>query len=429
MTFEEAENFVHSRSRTQVGGESNISKMRKLMNLLSNPQDNLKFVHIAGTNGKGSTTKMTSEILKNAGYNVGMFISPFIVEFRERFQVNGEMISKEMFVDIAERVFEAVETLEKDGVYMTEFQLVTAIGFEFFNKMNCDVVCLEVGLGGRLDVTNIIKTPILSIITSISLDHTAILGETIKEIANEKAGIIKENSSVVVYPMQENDALQEIIQKSNKTNSNLLIPKLDNLVICDCSLNGSSFTYKKNDYRLNLIGEHQIYNSIAVLEGVEVLKSRGFNISHDDVKNALDNVNFPARFEIISKEPYIVVEGSHNISSFEALANNLKMFGNKRKIVLMGMMQDKDVKSALNILKGVDIIIAVPIDFMPRAMNPLELKELANEVCAETYAFETLQDGIEKAKQIAKKDDLIIFCGSFYLATNVRNYFEVNKIN
>lgn len=429
MTFEEAENFVHSRSRTQIGGESNISKMRKLMNLLGNPQDNLKFVHIAGTNGKGSTTKMISEILKNAGYNVGMFISPFITEFRERFQVNGEMISKKMFVDIAKRVFEAVEILEKDGVYMTEFQLVTAIGFEFFNKMDCDVVCLEVGLGGRLDVTNIIKTPILSIITSISLDHTAILGETTKEIASEKAGIIKENSSVVVYPIQENDALQEIIQKSNETNSNLVIPKLEDLSICDCSLNGSNFTYKKNDYKLGLIGEHQVYNSVAVLEGVEILKLRGFNISHNAVKNAFENVNFPARFEIISKEPYIVVEGSHNISSFEALANNLKMFGNKRKIVVMGIMQDKDVKSSLKVLKGVDVIIAVPIESIPRAMKPFELRDLADEVCAETYAFETLQNGIEKAKQIAEKDDLIIFCGSFYLATNVRNYFGVNKIN
>lgn len=424
MTFEEAENYIHSRMRVQTGGESSISKIKKLMTLLGNPQDTLKFIHISGTNGKGSTTKMSSSILQNAGYKVGMFISPFIVEFRERFQVNGEMISKEMFVDIAKKVFPLVDNLEHDGVYITEFQLVTAMGFEFFNRMDCNIVCLEVGIGGRLDVTNIINPPLLNIITSISLDHINILGDTIKQIAYEKAGTIKNNCSVVTYPLQDAEAILEIEKKVDETNSTLVIPNKSDIIIESCSLDGSKFKYCDENYELSLIGEHQVYNAVAVIEGIKLLNSKGFYISNEHITNSLKTVSFPARFEVIFNKPYIVVEGSHNVGSFQALSNNIRMINKTPKIIVMGMMADKDISTIMKNLCEVDTIITVPIDFIPRAIEPSKLAVFAREVCKDVCSFDNLEDGIQKALSLAGEDGLIVFCGSFYLSTNVRNHFK-----
>lgn len=426
MDYNKTLEYIHS--FTRFGSQLSLDRMKKLLKKLNNPQNKLKFIHIAGTNGKGSTAQMCTEILINANYKVGTYTSPFVFDFRERFRVNNNMISKDEFVNIVNYINPYVNELENDGLNVTEFEMITAIGFEFFYRQNCDIVCLEVGLGGKFDATNVIDTPLASIITSISLDHTQILGDTIEKIAEEKAGIIKNNSDVISYPLQDVDAISVFMKKCFNTNSSFILPNAKNVEILSNNISGSKFKYQNDEYSIKLVGEHQIFNAIAVIEAMSVINKKGFNINIDNIKNGLNSALMPARFQIINEKPLIILDGAHNEQSIHALTINLDKLNDKYKIAIVGMMKDKNYKQAIKeIALKCNAIITVPVD-CPRAIDNKYLAEIATQYCNNVYSIDDYNEAINKAYEIYKNnlplESSIIVCGSFYLASDFKKIFK-----
>lgn len=418
MTYKEAESYIHS--LTRFGSQLSLERMRKLLNLMGNPQDKLKFIHVAGTNGKGSTVKMCSEILKTANYKVGMYISPFVIEFRERFQINNKMIEKMDFARLTKYVDKFAKQLEKDGEQVTEFEMITAIAFKFFEENKCDIVCLEVGLGGRFDATNIIKTPLCAIITSISLDHTAILGDSIEQITHEKAGIIKEKTNVISYPLQEPNAVAVLMEACANKNSKLILPNKNAVEILECDVIGSKFRYDGEKYSLKLVGQHQIYNAVSAIEAMKILRRNSFDISDSDIKIGLKKAKFPARFEIMSKNPLIIVDGAHNTQAAESLAQSLSKIKAEPKIAIMGMMKDKDYNSVVSLIsKECENIITIPVD-NPRSIDEESLAKTAKHYCDDVLAMTDYNHALYKALDLAGEKGTVIICGSFYMASDMR---------
>lgn len=418
MTYKFAENYIHS--FTRFGSQLGLERMEKLLALMGNPQDKLKFIHIAGTNGKGSTVKMSASILEAAGYKVGMYISPFVIDFRERFQINGKMIEKSDFARLTEAVAVYVEQLAKIGHQVTEFEVITAIAFKYFEENHCDIVCLEVGLGGKYDATNVIKTPTAAIITSISLDHTEILGDTITKIAGEKAGIIKQNTDVVTYPLQEPDALAVFMEVCANTKSHLILPNAGGVELLEATVLGSKFRYDGITYSLGLAGLHQIYNAVGVIEAMKILRGKSFLITDENVKAGLKKAKFPARFEIMSKSPLIIVDGAHNKQAAASLALNLQKLTASPKVAIMGMMADKDFHAAVSLVaEQCSAIITIPVD-NPRALDADSLADAAKEFCGEVYPMVDYDAALKKALGLAGPQGAVIICGSFYMASDMR---------
>ena len=433
MTYPEAEAYLHS--FTRFGSQLDLGRMRTLLDRMGNPQKKLRFVHIAGTNGKGSTAKMTSLVMQESGYRVGLYVSPFVLEFRERYQVNGEMISEEEFVRLAEELRPLVEQLSREGLEVTEFEAVTAIGFAFFQRHACDIVALEVGLGGRFDATNVIDTPECAVIASISLDHVDILGDTIEKIAGEKAGIIKENTDVVTYARQSPEAVAVFLEKCAVTGSRLILPNAGGVEVLECGVFGSRFRYGGEEYRISLTGEHQIFNAISVIEAANVLRRKGWNVPQEAVEKGLAEASFPARFELLHQNPMIVLDGAHNLQAANALAETMKKVENRPIVALMGMMADKDyVHSARAVSCQCDAVITVPISWTPRAVAPELLAQAAAECCGHVETIREYESALCRGLELAGKDGCLVICGSFYLAGDMRKlvkrYFanEIHQI-
>ncbi|HRT82772.1 MAG TPA: Mur ligase family protein, partial [Oscillospiraceae bacterium] len=285
MTYNEALAYISSFEA--FGIRPGLERIEALCKALNNPQDRLKFIHVAGTNGKGSTSTLIANSLAGSGHKVGLFTSPYVVDFRERFSINGEMISKTELAALVDDIKPKVDELAPNLI-PTEFELITALAFLYFYLNNCDYVVLEVGLGGRFDSTNIIKRPLVSVITSVSKDHMAVLGDTIEKIAFEKAGIIKPNVPVVLYPLQAAEAYEVITEVAKYQKSDLFIPSLEELSIIDQSIFGSNFSYKNVIYSLALMGEHMIYNAITALTALELLKDGGNVVDDNAVSRALE---------------------------------------------------------------------------------------------------------------------------------------------
>ncbi len=419
MNYAEAEAYIHS--FTRFGSQLGLDRMRKLLDLLGNPQDKLKFIHIAGTNGKGSTTKMSATILQEAGYRVGMYISPFVVDFRERFQINGKMIERSEFTSLVEEVDVQVRTLAEQGDYVTEFEVITAIAFLYFERWGCDIVALEVGLGGTYDATNVIRSPECAVITSISMDHVEILGDTLAKIAGEKAGIIKQGGQAVTYPKQEPEALAVLLERCAKVGGRLVCPNAAAVEILRLDVLGSQFRYAEEEYCLKLAGEHQVYNAVAVIEAMAVLRERGFRIPEEAVKTGLKKASFPARFEIMSQQPLIIVDGAHNRQAAESLADTLKRLDASPKVAIMGMMSDKDYESAVSSVAGqCPAILTVPVEWNPRALTAEALAECASRHCNRVKAFRDYREALEQALEMAGETGAVIACGSFYMASDMR---------
>ena len=419
MTYNDAVAYIHS--FTHFGSQLGLDRMKRFLDLLKNPQKKLKFLHVAGTNGKGSTVKMSAEILMKAGYKVGMYVSPFVVDFRERFQINSKMIEKSELLDIVNRVKPAVDELAAKGDNITEFEMITAVGFLYFAEHGCDIVCLEVGLGGRFDATNVIDTPQAIVITSISSDHTKILGDTIGQIAFEKAGIIKENSDVITYPLQDSEALAVLLERCAKTKSRLILPNAGNVKILSTSELGSEFSYDGKTYSIGLVGTHQVYNAVAVIETMKVLQRKGFAIGDNDIAYGIAHASFPARFEVMCKDPFIVVDGAHNIGSAKALTSTLKRIECGKKVALMGMMADKDCNAVLeSIAQACDTVVTVPVNVPGRAIDAETLLEYAKEYFKDGYSAQTYDEALKKALELKGDCGMVVVCGSFYLASDMR---------
>ncbi len=429
MTYEEALEYIHSLH--WKGKKTGLTKTKELLGLLAHPEEKLKFVHIAGTNGKGSTAAFLSTVFTEAGYKTGLFTSPFIERFNERMMINGLQIPDEKLAEYTETVKSAIDKMEEPP---SEFEADTAIGFLYFAEEACDIVILETGLGGMYDSTNVIKNPELSVITAIDFDHMAILGNTMEEIAEAKAGIIKPGVPVVFYG--ENTAAEKVIrEKCVKTGSDLYIPDFRKIIPGECTLLGQRFSYPPfGDIILPLPGLYQQKNAALAIEALKILVKRGWKLKENMIPESLSRVKWPVRFEVVKKNPYVIIDGSHNPQGMTVTMNTLKELRNGRKVTcVFGAMADKDVKSIASILMSdVDRVISTKPEYY-RAMNEKDLFELLSEVkkekqlSCELLCGGTVKESIEKAFAVVKNDkenadeeEIILIAGSLYLAGEAR---------
>lgn len=419
MTYQEALEQISSQAK--FGIKPGLERMIKLLGKMGNPQDRLKFVHVAGTNGKGSTCALLSSVLTAAGYKTGLYISPYIIEFRERMQICGQMIPKEELASLTEELLPLIHEMEHEGDSLTEFEFITAMAMEWFARSNCDVVVLEVGLGGRFDATNLIKTPLVSVIMSISLDHTGILGDTVEKIAFEKAGIIKEDGDTVVFPRQEYGAMQVIREEARKHNNGFCVAEPEEMENVESDLLGTRFVYRGESIHMPLIGEHQVLNAATVLAVLGVLRRKGFQLPLSTVAQGFAQVAFPARLELLSKNPIFLLDGAHNPNGVQALAAALRQYLSDRRITaIMGMLADKDSHASIGYLNGLlDQVYTLTPD-NPRAMQAEEFASLWQDMGVSAKTAASPRDAVKLALEHAGNDGAIVVCGSLYLAAEIR---------
>ncbi len=404
MNYYETLNYIHSLGA--FSHPAGLDRIKLVCEKLHNPQNNFKSIHIAGTNGKGSVCTFISSVLKQAGYKVGTFVSPYIVDFCERIQINGEYISRKDLCRLSEKVLDT-------GVSLTEFEFITAVGFLYFSENKIQVAVLETGLGGNFDATNVISAPLVSVITKIGLDHTAVLGDTIEQITAEKCGIIK-NNTVVTSCNQE----RKVFDIINECASNVIIPDLSELKDTSISVLGNSFSYKNENYKTNLGGEYQIENALIA---IEALKQCGLTVGDDDIKQGLDKAFIPARLEVVSQNPLIVIDGAHNPDGADALCVILKEHKNITAII--GVMRDKNYKEVLSkTLPLCENVICVKPD-VPRALPADELSITAKQYCKNVFTGDNLKNAFALAKEKSNDNPIFIF-GSLYLASEIRSLLK-----
>lgn len=415
MTYDNALEYIHS--FLKFGSKPGLERILALLDELGNPQKNLRIVHVAGTNGKGSVSTMLSNVFIADGKKTGLFTSPYIVDFCERIQVNGEMIPHEKLASLTEKIKPIVEKLNSEGIEPTEFEIITAMAFDYYYQENCDIVVLEVGLGGLLDSTNVIEKPLASVITSISFDHTEILGSTLTEIAQQKCGIIKEDSITVAYPLQDLQVIKEIRKTASDKNNRLIVPDLSLMEIEECSFEKTVVKYKDNQFTLRLFGEHQIYNMLTAIETAFSL-----DVPIENIQKGVEMTTMPARVEFLSNN--VVLDGGHNESGTKMMSKVLSLFENNT--VVVSMMADKDVENSVkNLSTNAKLMIATECS-NPRAMKADELALVCRKYCENVIAFENPFDAIDRAVE-ENDGNLLAVCGSLYLASQVREHLK-NKI-
>lgn len=429
MRYEEAMKYI-----TEVGNFGSnygLERTHKLLEYLGNPEKDLKLIHIAGTNGKGSTTSMITEILMGAGYKVGMYTSPFIEEFEERIQINRRNIPKETLANLIDEVKVAVERVIEEGYnHPTEFEIITVLMLLYFKKEKIDFGVIEVGLGGRLDSTNVI-IPILQVITSISFDHTNLLGNTLEEIAGEKAGIVKKNIPTVIYP-QEEEALKVIKNKCAAMESDLYTADKDNMKFVKVVNEDKPYQLLKYKEEFNiflpLLGEHQILNLSVAMKVIEVLNNRKIvNITTESIIKSIKNVTWKGRLEVLSNNPYVVIDGAHNIQGIKTLSRNIKKYFKYENLhLILGILADKDVEEMIKII--------TPMAKQVYAVTPNSIRaeladDLKNEIVkynANCRAFDEYEEAYLEALKNAKENDIILASGSLYMIGDMRKI--INKL-
>lgn len=412
MKFNESVEYIHS--LLAFGIKPGLERISMLLDLLDNPQDKLKFVHIAGTNGKGSTSTMISNMLIAEGYKTGLFTSPYVIDFCERIQINGKNVNKDIFAECVTEVREKIEELNRKDIIITEFEAITASAFLCFVKTGCEYVVLEVGLGGRFDATNVIKKPEAVVITSISLDHIAILGDTISKIAFEKCGIIKENVPVITSSNQQDDALKVITETSDNKNCQLTITNPKETEILDDSIFGTVFAYSNNVYKTKLTGNHQIENTVNAIECAKIL-----GISENAISQGIENTRMIARMEVIGENPLVIRDGGHNEGCAKALHDFLTKYKVGNINMLIGLMADKDCESYVSKIAPLCKSVVTVTPSNPRALDCESLKEIAEKYCDNVKSIKNPQDGYKYILSNTKKDETILVCGSFYMMSDI----------
>ncbi|MBE6970334.1 MAG: bifunctional folylpolyglutamate synthase/dihydrofolate synthase [Ruminococcaceae bacterium] len=420
MTGKEAVEYIDTYWLHQT--QPSLHRINDLMNRLGNPHLETKYIHVAGTNGKGSTCAMLASILQQAGYKTGLFTSPHILHFGERMQVNGVPISDEELAEITEFVRPHAEAMEEP---VNEFELITAIGFTYFARQHCDIVVLEVGLGGEFDATNIIPAPECAVIMNIGLDHTALLGNTIPAVARCKAGIIKPGCDVVVY--RGDPAAETVFEEvCAEKGARLHKPAFGSIRSLSVSIEGQ--TFDAAEYKalfLPLAGEHQQRNATVALTAVEVLRQKGWNIGEEPVRRGLRQVKWPVRFEVVDRHPVFIIDGGHNPQCLEAVREGLRtLLPGRRVVFLTGVLADKDVGEMASLLgeAGSEYVTVTPNS--PRAMGAEELAVVLRRLGKEAHPCQSIQEGIEKSREMAGKDGVVCCVGSLYLAGEVRSHFS-----
>ena len=416
MNYEETIAYIHS--AYWKGTKDGLQRTRELLSLLGDPQDKLRFVHVAGTNGKGSTCAMLSSILQAAGYRTGLYTSPYVNRFNERIALNGTPISDQDLVDIFERIRPIVDAMANPP---SEFELITCAAMLFYWERRCDIVVLEVGMGGEFDSTNVIKTPLLAIITAMGFDHMQYLGNTMTEIASAKAGIIKPGGTTLIYG--ENPEADRVFQDTcDRMGSRLVVTDHSRITDHAHTLHGHDLSFGPYAHiRLPLIGSHQVKNAAVVLTAVEELQKVGLSIPDRAVYEGMASVWWPARMELLSEKPVFLLDGGHNPHGFRAAAATLsELFPDQKVTVMMGVMADKDHGDMIrHLLPLAKRFIAVRPD-SPRAMSD---EALAEEICSmggTAVPGGTVKHGVDLMLSEAKPDDVLLAIGSLYMAGDIR---------
>ena len=415
MTPQEAISYIenYTWSTTRLG----LGRTRALLHAIGDPQKQLKFIHVAGSNGKGSTCAMLDAILRHAGYRTGLYTSPYIQDFCERMQVNGRNIPGKDLARITEQVRMHADAMED---HPSQFELVTAIAMQYFLEEHCDIVVLEVGMGGALDSTNVIDCPEVAVITNIGLEHTEYLGNTLSLIAEAKGGIIKPGCTAVLYD-SEHETMETLLRICREQNVLPRISRERDLTSLSHDLNGQRFLWRGREYALSLLGAHQLRNAAVVLETVGALCSRGWVIPEEAVASGLRDARWPARFEILRRDPLFLLDGGHNPQCAEALARNLADYlPGQRLSFLLGVLADKDYTRMLDLVSpyAKDFICVTPDS--PRALNAEALAGIIAERGLPAAACESIEDGVCLALD---REGPVMAFGSLYLAGHVRTVF------
>jgi len=408
MTINETMNFIHS--PRWIGAASNFSRMEEMLGALSSPQKALRFVHVAGTNGKGSVCAMIESVLREAGYKTGLYTSPYIHEFSERIRVGGEYIPDAALSEIVEELAPVVDALASPP---PEFEIITVIALCHFARSGCDIVVLETGIGGRLDPTNVIAPPECAVITAIGLDHTEILGDTIGQIAAEKAGIIKSGSPVVAYDSSD-EAMAAIKKACDDKGARLRVADFGQIELMSDSLAGQAFRYKGSRYFLSLLGIYQLKNAAVAIEALETL-----GILPNAIRNGLAKARHMARFELAGGS--FVIDGGHNVQGVNALRESiLHYFPDKKAVVIMGIMRGKDAGAMVGSLAPcAECFVCVRPD-NPRAIAAEGLAEIVRAAGGQAKVCGSVEDAIDTARSLAGTEKIICAAGSLYLAGEVR---------
>jgi dihydrofolate synthase/folylpolyglutamate synthase len=423
MNYDEALDYIHG--TLKFGSKLGLHNIGLLLNLMGDPQKKLKFVHIAGTNGKGSTTAFISSILMEAGYRTGIYTSPFIQRFTERIRIGNDEIKEDDLADITGYVKKCADRMLGMGEnHPTEFELVTAIAFEYFYRRKCDIVVLEVGLGGRFDSTNIIDTPELAVITTISYDHMDRLGNTLTEIAFEKAGIIKPGGDVVLYG--QSPEVEKVFEEAcAQRGATLHRTDFSSLVLHEYGIDGQIMSYERYDrLRISLLGSHQTHNAAVAVQAAEQLNQKGYRISEAALKRGLLNTKWPGRLEILSRNPIVIIDGAHNAEGAFVLRKALdEYFPGKPVTLIMGVLSDKDYIAMMKtVLPGCKRLFAVTTD-SPKALPAAELAKAAGRYCKNVQISDTIESAVDICMRTASSDEVICAFGSLYYIGTVRSVF------
>lgn len=420
MQYEEALAWVHSLPRLcSAPGPQNE---RALLQALGRPQDALKFVHVAGTNGKGSAVLMLASVLKAAGLRVGATVSPFVLDFRERFQLNGEMISREACAGILTQVRGALEQMPPaQREQIAEFDAVTAAALLWFAQQRCDIVCLETGLGGRLDATNAVDSTLVACIMAIGKDHTELLGHTYAGIAAEKCGIFKPGCSVVAYPAQPEEAMRQIEACAAAANCPLCVPQLEDFHFYRGRPFENRVNYGGYDLEVPFAGRHQAYNAAVVVQAALALCEHGFDISDDAIMQGIAAARNPARIEVLQRRPLVILDGMHNPDGARALADVLRAGRVQGLTAVMGVLQGKGEAEMLRALSPHLARVYAVQPSSPRALPAGQLAAAARQVCGQVSVWQDVPLAVQDALRTCQGGVLI--CGSLYLAAQVRPMF------
>lgn len=409
-----------------------LERITDLLGRMGNPQDRLKFVHVAGTNGKGSTCAYIASVLQAAGYRTGLFTSPYIITFEERIRVDGANISLDDLRDVTLFVRGHAEAMAAEsGEHPTEFELMTAVAFEHFARQGCDIVVCEVGLGGRLDSTNVIDPPEVCVITRLGLDHTGLLGDTIEAIAGEKAGIIKPGSTVVAWPQDDEAAMDVIREKAESCGCELVVPDFDAVLVGQVDDSGMRpFRYDGRVFYTRLLASYQPYNAVIAIEAIEALRRRGWDIEYrPDMTGGIFNTSWPGRFEVVSSQrPIIIVDGGHNPQGARAIVDSLRdVFPSQKATFVMGVLADKDYPNMIaEVLSLANAFVCVTPP-NPRALTAADLAEAiraqAGDDPVTIEAASGFGEAIERARQIAGPGIICAF-GSLYSIAEIKKALE-----
>lgn len=418
MTYDEA--LAKINSRLLFGMRPGLERMERLMEALGNPQNQMKFVHVCGTNGKGTVCALTASVLRESGYRTGLNISPYVLDFRERFQIDGEMISREELAREMDEIWPVVERLDQEGCTASEFELVTAVALHWFAKKNCQIAVMEVGMGGLMDATNIIPVPEAAAVMSISLDHTAWLGDTVEQIAREKAGIIKDGGRAALYPEQR-PGVREIVESACREHgAQLRVPDLGKIRVLEEGIDGTDFQADGLTLHTPFLGAHQVKNAAVVLEIIGILRERGFSIPDEALVKGFPKTFNPARMEILSRRPLCLLDGGHNPGCAQVLRDALERFVPGGKVALMGMMADKDSAAALEILGPLFRKAVTVAPQNPRSLSAEALAEQAGRFCREAVPAGSCEEALDLALEDLGDEEALVVCGSFYLAGEMR---------